>query len=200
MTDKPYSKGSLRGAALCHLPGRRSAIATGHGCRGGGKLQAGAATSGAACGGSKPAATFCWLGAWPRALARASRVALRCTVPVATPRMICFKGNKDAPGYPRQQKQCANNCPGSERVAPWTPSLGEKKPLPVIFTNPEGVQEQINPLQQFQGPGDLFSARFQHLLGGVKEIFSGQPSVTDKAKCTSGRGRDRICTERQTRG
>lgn len=131
-----------------------------------------AATSGAACRSGKPAAMF-WLGAWAWALACAPWVALRCTVPLAIPGPFYFReGNRDAPGYPWHQKGCANNWPVSEHVTPWTPSLGEKKLLPVIFVNQEGVQEQINRLQQFQMPGDLFSAHLHYMLGGVREIFA----------------------------
>lgn len=137
-----------------------------------------AATSGAACGGGKPAAIF-WLGAGARALACAPWVALRYTVPYNSSGPFNFgEGNRDAPGYPWHQRRCANKCPVSECVIPWTPFLGEEKLSPVIFKNPEGVQEQINRLQQFQMPGDPFDANLQYLLGGVREIFSGQQSLT----------------------
>lgn len=141
MIDKPYSKGSLQGAALYCLAERCSTTFTIHGCKGGAKLPCqplhadcrppwpGAATFGAVCGGGKPDVMFC-LRAWTWALACAPWMALHYSVPVATPRPFHFRaGNKDVPGYTWHQKWCANNCPGSEHVAPWTPSLGEKKTL-----------------------------------------------------------------------
>lgn len=48
----------------------------------------------------------------------------------------------------------------------------------MIFKDPEGVQEQINCLQQFQMPGDPFEANLQYLLGEVREILSAQQSLT----------------------
>lgn len=192
MIYKPYSKGSLQGAALCHIHGPQlqrwwESSPPASACPGQGQPPLGQPVEVASLlrsfgwgPGHKPSQVS---HGWP------------CTTPYHLPHLEHFISEKEV-GMLHAFHGIRKYVPitVSERVTPWVPSPGQKKLLPVIFTNPEAVQEQINSLWQFQMPGDLFSAHLQYLLGRVREICSRQQSVTDKAKCTSGRGQDRICT------